>query len=289
VRPTVSVIVPFAGSQEELDGVVARLRALAVREGDELLIEDNRTDPAAPADPGPVRWLAASGAAAPSVARNAGAREAGGEWLVFVDADTEPEAGLLDAYFEPAPGDDVAVLAGSIADRASGDSLAERYVTSREMMDQRTTLAHPYGAHAQTANCAVRRAAFEAVGGFDESARYGEDADLCWRLRAAGWRLEERPGARVAHRNRSSLSALLSQQFGHGSGAQWLERRHPGSGPAPGVRELAGQARYFGRRAWRAQREGDREEAKFALVDILCRGAFEAGRLRTNLPRGHTS
>jgi len=46
----------------------------------------------------------------------------------------------------------------------------------------------------------VRRAAFEAVGGFDESYfMYAEDVDLCWRLGKAAWRVAYAPEAEVTH------------------------------------------------------------------------------------------
>jgi GT2 family glycosyltransferase len=46
----------------------------------------------------------------------------------------------------------------------------------------------------------VRREAFDAVGGFDEAFfMYGEDADLCERLRADGWTLELCPDAAFVH------------------------------------------------------------------------------------------
>jgi N-acetylglucosaminyl-diphospho-decaprenol L-rhamnosyltransferase len=46
----------------------------------------------------------------------------------------------------------------------------------------------------------VRREAFESVGGFDEAFfMYVEDVDLCWRLRAKGWRVRYEPAARVVH------------------------------------------------------------------------------------------
>jgi N-acetylglucosaminyl-diphospho-decaprenol L-rhamnosyltransferase len=46
----------------------------------------------------------------------------------------------------------------------------------------------------------VRREAFEAVGGFDESYfMYAEDVDLCWRLCGAGWTVAYAPTAEVTH------------------------------------------------------------------------------------------
>lgn len=46
----------------------------------------------------------------------------------------------------------------------------------------------------------IRREAFDAVGGFDERFfLYWEDADLCRRLRDAGWRTMYHPGAAVSH------------------------------------------------------------------------------------------
>ena len=52
---------------------------------------------------------------------------------------------------------------------------------------------------------AVRRTAFDAVGGFDESYfMYFEDADLCYRLNAAGWQMHFTPETTVMHVGGSS-------------------------------------------------------------------------------------
>jgi N-acetylglucosaminyl-diphospho-decaprenol L-rhamnosyltransferase len=46
----------------------------------------------------------------------------------------------------------------------------------------------------------VRRAAFDAVGGFDERYfLYVEEVDLCWRLQQAGWKVAYVPAAHVTH------------------------------------------------------------------------------------------
>jgi len=47
---------------------------------------------------------------------------------------------------------------------------------------------------------AVRRKAWDEVGGFDESYfMFMEDVDLCWRLRRAGWSVAYEPAGRVTH------------------------------------------------------------------------------------------
>ena len=59
------------------------------------------------------------------------------------------------------------------------------------------TLETPW---ASGAACLFRRDAYEAVGGFEPRIfMYGEDVDLSWRLRAAGWRLLYQPRIGVVH------------------------------------------------------------------------------------------
>jgi GT2 family glycosyltransferase len=48
-------------------------------------------------------------------------------------------------------------------------------------------------------NLAFRRAAFDAVGGFDESFAYGSDVDFSWRLVDAGYRIRTVPEAIIRH------------------------------------------------------------------------------------------
>lgn len=83
--------------------------------------------------------------------------------------------------------------------------------------------------------CAVmlRRAAFDAVDGFDPGYRlYVEDVDLGLRLRAAGWRLRYEPTAGAVHRVGASTGqrrawALVT----HARSLDRFHRRHLARGP----------------------------------------------------------
>jgi hypothetical protein len=103
---------------------------------------------------------------------------------VFLDSDTEPVDDLVDRYFDPHPAERTGLMAGGVIDEPvpRGGPAAARYAYLQEAMSQRQTFRLGEWAFAQMANAACRRKAFEAVGGFREDIRAGEDADLCYRL-----------------------------------------------------------------------------------------------------------
>ena len=108
----------------------------------------------------------------------------------------------------------------------------------------------------------VRRAALEAVGGFDERFfLYEEDADLCRRLRLAGWRVVFTPAAEVRHRLGHSMAkaprrARLEYERSH----RLYYRQHNGAF-ARGTLRLLLAAR--GAAAWlRGRLAGDRGSAR---------------------------
>jgi GT2 family glycosyltransferase len=292
-RPSVDVVVPFAGTAPALRALVLRLAALRTREGDTITVADNRGVAGGTAlGTGAVAVVEAAARRGSYHARNVGTLRGDAEWVLFVDADVEPAHDLLDRLFDPEPGERTAVLAGAVIDEPpTGDGrgpAALRYAWLKSSMSQETTLGHGRWAFAQTANAAVRRAAFEEVGGFRDGLRSGGDADLCFRLGAAGWRLETRPGAAVLHRNRTTVPRMLAQRARHGAGAQWLSREHPGSFPA---RRPAGLAWWALRRAGAglgAYARGDRDAALVGLLDGPAVWAFELGRRLPNRPVGLT-
>jgi len=65
----------------------------------------------------------------------------------------------------------------------------------------------------------VRRAAWDAAGGFDQGQwMYAEDLDLCWRAARAGWSTRYVPSARVLHH----ASAATTQAWGDERTLRWL-------------------------------------------------------------------
>jgi N-acetylglucosaminyl-diphospho-decaprenol L-rhamnosyltransferase len=65
----------------------------------------------------------------------------------------------------------------------------------------------------------VRRAAWDAAGGFDAAQwMYAEDLDLGWRLSRAGWPTRYEPRARVRH----AESAAVAQAWGPGQRERWM-------------------------------------------------------------------
>ncbi len=256
--------------------------------GDSVTIADNRPGARDRDGKGRVRVLGAGELQTSYHARNRAAAQGTARWLVFLDVDVLPPADLLARYFEPVPGELAGVLAGAVIDEEPGDdesTSAARYAWLKSSMSQEITLAHDGWAFAQTANAAVRRAAFEQVGGFEAGVRSGGDADLCFRVRAAGWELERREGAAVVHRNRQTVSRMLAQRGRHGAGAAWLSARWPGALPR---RRWAGLAWWSVRRAAAgvvAAVRGDRDGALLGLLDGPAVWAFELGRLIPNRPR----
>jgi N-acetylglucosaminyl-diphospho-decaprenol L-rhamnosyltransferase len=86
----------------------------------------------------------------------------------------------------------------------------------------------------------ARRAALEAVGGFDDRFfLYEEDADLCRRMRAAGWRIVFTPAAEVRHAlGRSMAEAPRRARFEYHRSHLLYYRTHSGPVAQAALRRL---------------------------------------------------
>lgn len=122
--------------------------------------------------------------------RNAGVRAAHGEIIVFTDAGCRPEREWLARLVAPLLQDEH-ITAGLTLAAPGSTGLYDR--GARQALESR------YLKECATINLAFRRAAFDAIGGFDERFAYGSDIDFTWRLTDAGYRIRSVPGAVVRH------------------------------------------------------------------------------------------
>jgi hypothetical protein len=120
-------------------------------------------------------------------------------------------------------------------------------------------------AYVPTTVLIVRRRAFDAVGGFDEELRVGEDVDLCWRLVDAEGVVRYEPDVVARHDEPQQWSGWLARRFRYGTSAGPLARRHAEklSGP-PLSGLLAPHAIARERRRGRIPAEVAREVARSA-------------------------
>jgi histidinol-phosphate phosphatase family protein len=201
---SVDVVVPTLGRTS----LVTLLAALATAEGPlpgEIILVDDRRTAVTPLMPGGAPARLASRvrvlrgrAAGPAVARNIGWRASRAAFVAFVDDDV-----LLDADWLARLADDVAAMPPDVA--GSQGCLRVPLPAGRRPTDWERNVAGLVTARWATADMVYRRAALEAVGGFDERfpRAYREDADLALRVLATGARLTQ--GRRtVAHPVRSA-------------------------------------------------------------------------------------
>jgi GT2 family glycosyltransferase len=291
-RPAVSVVMPFGGSPAAGAEALAALTALRIESEDELILADNSGQ--APRSTR-VRVVRVTGEQSPSHARNVGAEHAARDWILFLDADCQAVPDLLERYFAQPVSDQIGALAGEVAPAPEASTFAARYGTARSFLGQGAHLSHPFLPRAVAANLLVRRAAFEAVGGFYEGVRAAEDTDFSWRLQRAGWQLVARPEARVEHRYRTSLEALRRQWRGYAAGRAWLSRRYDGFRPEPALHRAGARARrrLGGGGAPTPRRPGPRaagpspgrlERGGFAALDAVLGVEELAGLLLSNRP-----
>ena len=242
------------------------------------------------------------------------AARTGGTWLAIANADVALRPGALDALLEAGARDPGS---GAIAPRlvlpdgstqhsvfgfptlpytallslglhhASG-ALADRLAVPGHWDDRRARRV-PW---AIGAFLLVRRAAWEAAGGFDPVQwMYAEDLDLGWRLRRAGWATRYEPRAVVDHQS----GASTEQAWGEDAPLQWwrstygwmARRRGHGRAWAAAALNAAGAAGRYAVLApvarlapdpWEERRRGLRHAARAHAAGLAPRRVLEGYR-----------
>ena len=254
--PRASIVIPVYG---QLAHTLACLRALAAhppRVPIEIIVVDDGSPDATAATLPQVAGLRYHRRAANGgfiAACNDGAALARGECLVFLNNDTVPQPGWLDALlatFEAEP--DTGLVGAQLLypdgrlQEAGGvvfsDGRGWNYGRFESTRDPRYSYLRDAD-YLSGAAIAIPRALFFAVGGFDAryAPAYYEDTDLAFAVRAAGRRVLYQPAAQVVH----DEGATSGTDTGSGAKAaqarnrtRFAAHRHHelASHPAPGTR-----------------------------------------------------
>jgi GT2 family glycosyltransferase len=145
-----------------------------------------------------------------SISRNIGIAIAAGEIIAFIDDDAIPEVKWLRDLATAFDDRTVAGAGGIVYNQAEaklqyGFGTVNRFGTTDLNWTQTAQdLCFPMTANFPNlngTNCAFRREALLAIGGFDEEFDYYlDETDVCCRLVDAGWKLSQLPNARVHHK-----------------------------------------------------------------------------------------
>lgn len=146
--------------------------------------------------------------------RNVGVHASRGAIIVFTDSGCVPESGWLEKLLEPIADCSEDVSVGGVIGRGPVDLYGGRWAPTAR-----------YLWCASTINLALRREAFDAVGGFDETFEYGSDIDFSWRLIDAGYRLRNVPEALVRV-DWGSRARQLRRAWRYGRARGRLYRKH---------------------------------------------------------------
>jgi glycosyltransferase involved in cell wall biosynthesis len=205
-RPLVSVIVPTKNSARHLE---ASLRSIAGQDypAVEIVVCDNGSVDATVEIARRFAQVVLSAGPERSAQCNAAVAASHGEYVYRVDGDFILGPGIIAAAVAACGPDTSAVLVHNESEPSVGYWASVRHFERLMYVDSELHVGARF----------FRRAAFDAVGGFDESLIAGEDYDIHNRLLAAGYRIGGPIGPRERHLGEpESLGEIARKSFFYG-------------------------------------------------------------------------
>jgi glycosyltransferase involved in cell wall biosynthesis len=162
-----------------------------------------------------------------SSARNTGLEAATGEIVAYLDDDAYPDPHWL-TYLAATFMRTTHAAVGGPNIPPAGDGPIADCIANAPGGPVHVLLSDQQAEHVPGCNMAFRKAALQAIGGFDPQFRIaGDDVDVCWQLQKQGWTVGFNPAAVVWHHRRNSVRAYWKQQRNYGKAEALLERKWP--------------------------------------------------------------
>lgn len=209
--PLISIVVPVYNGEKDIERSLFALLSASAPGAEVIVVDDASSDNSASfATRAGVKLIRLSRNSGAAAARNMGASRAVGEILFFVDADVvvAPDAvkRVLETFRQQP---DLAAVFGSYDSEPRAKSLASQY---RNLLHHYIHQTGNQEAFTFWAGCgAIRKAAFDAVGGFDEAETWRciEDIELGYRLRGAGYRILLDKNLQCTHLKRWTIGSMV--------------------------------------------------------------------------------
>jgi GT2 family glycosyltransferase len=274
-KPLVTVIIPCHGHAQVTLRCLAAIAAHPPRAPIEVVVVDDASGDPAVAALTRVRgltFLAQPNNLGYLHTCNAAAAAARGEFIHLLNNDTEVRAGWLDALLEALAQDGAAAAGSKLLfpdgrlQEAGGILWTDGSGWNYGRGDDPDRPEYNYVREADWCSAAsllVRRAVWQALGGFDPAyaPAYCEDSDFAFRLRAAGWKLLYVPDSVVVHHEGASH----------------------GTDPGQGIKVFQARNQQFLRRRWQAVLDTEH----YPSGSNLLRARDRASRKRVTLVLDH--
>lgn len=220
-RPVLSIVIPAFNAADDLKRCLERLIRHVPLSLEILVVDDGSTDRTVEvAESFGVRCLRSERRSGPARARNRGANEAIGDWILFVDADVLIHPGSVQKAFEHLRQDaSIMALFGSYDDRPEADGLVSRF---RNLLHHHVHQTGHFVSDRRPAStfwtgCGlIRRDVFLKHGGFDQAMFEKpaiEDIELGYRLVETGQRIVLARDVLCTHLKRWTLRTMIRTDF----------------------------------------------------------------------------
>lgn len=207
----ISVIIPAYNVESTIGACLDALIAQATADTEIVVVDDGSCDGTrAVAESKGVRVITQTNRGA-AAARNTGAQHARGEIVLFLDADSVPDAHWLIRMI--APFADVKVAGASGQKKTQQKNLWARYVQAEYDYRYDRLAAHRTIDFVDSSTAAYRRDIFLANGGFDTTLLDAEDVEFSFRLAERGYTLILVRDAIVWHTHPESFLEYLRRKY----------------------------------------------------------------------------
>ena len=227
-HPTISVIIPAYNASKTIRANIQAILDQTHSPYEIIIVDDGSIDNTAAIIQSfsNVKYIYQDNAG-PATARNTGAKAATGDVLFFTDSDCVPNQDWLAKAISGFEESGVGVVCGSY-DIANADSILARGIHAEilyrhhHLMPERPKAFGSY-------NFGVKKNVFFEVGGFSEqyAQASGEDNDLSYKIRKAGYDIYFQKAALVKHHHPTKVMRYLKEQFRHGYWRAKMYGDHP--------------------------------------------------------------